>query len=166
MDGCDTCSDPADPSRLRLGWVGCTDWTRIDWKEGDGMRKNIVVLAVIASLGVGIFAVSAGASAQRGGVTLAQRVTVLEKRADRQARAIGALQTENAQQQRAIKQLLAFRSNTNRWRDNIDRLTSKLRDHGTYTGPIDNSQVQVGHDPSGCEGQVARWNDTAKSLGC
>ena len=131
------------------------------------MRKNIVLLAVIASLGVGFVAINAGAEpANRGGATLSQRVADLEERADRQARAIGALQTENNQQQRTINRLLEFRTNTNRWRTAINRLTSKLHGKGIYSGPVDNSQVQVGNDPNGCEGQLAKWNDTAMSLGC
>lgn len=131
------------------------------------MHKNIVLLAVIASLGVGFVAINAGAqTVDRGGATLAQRVTDLEERADRQARAIGALQTENDQQDRTIDRLLEFRTNTNRWRAAINRLTSKLHGRGIYSGPVDNGQVQVGGSPNGCEGQVAKWNDTAKSLGC
>jgi hypothetical protein len=131
------------------------------------MRKNIVLLAVIASLGVGFVAINAGAEpVDRGGATLAQRVAELEDRADRQAQAIGTLQNENDQQARQIKGLLAFRTNTNRWRTAINRLTSKLHGRGVYSGPVDNGQVQVGSSPRGCEGQVAKWNDTAKSLGC
>jgi hypothetical protein len=131
------------------------------------MRKNIVLLAVIASLGVGFVAINAGAEpVDRGGATLAQRVADLEERADRQAQAISALQNENDQQDRQINQLLAFRTNTNHWRTAINRLTSKLHGRGIYSGPVDNGQVQIGADPNGCEGQVAKWNDTAKSLGC
>lgn len=130
------------------------------------MRRNIIVLVVVASIGIGGFAVSAAAHGQRGGATLAQRVTALEKRADRQERAIHALQTENAQQQKAIQGLLAFRTATNRWKAKIAVLTSKLKGHGVYVGPVDNSQVQVGHGAAACRGQIARWNATAKSLGC
>jgi hypothetical protein len=130
------------------------------------MRKNIVLLAVIASLGVGFVAINAGAETVDRGGALAQRVAELEDRADRQAQAIGTLQNENDQQEHKIHQLLAFRTSTNRWRTAINRLTSKLHGHGVYSGPVDNGQVQVGSDPNGCEGQVAKWNDTAQSLGC
>lgn len=131
------------------------------------MRKNIVVLGVIAMVGVSAVAFNAGAeTVDRGGATLAQRVAELEHRADRQARAIDALQAENTRQQKLITVLLKFRTQIERWKVRINRATSKLNGHGVYRGPVDNSQVQVGHDPQGCEGQVARWNDTARSLGC
>ncbi|HEY6568078.1 MAG TPA: hypothetical protein VI341_11240 [Actinomycetota bacterium] len=131
------------------------------------MRKNIVLLAVIASLGVGFVAMNAGAeTVDRGGATLSQRVDDLEQRVDKQARAIAALRAADVRQDRTIDRLLEFRTSTNRWRAAINRLTSKLHGQGVYTGPVDNGQVQVGRKPEGCEGQVAKWNETAKSLGC
>jgi uncharacterized coiled-coil protein SlyX len=131
------------------------------------MRKNIVVLAVIASLGVGVLAMNAGADTARGGPgELGQRVTELENRADRQRRAIDSLRSEVAKQQRKIRNLLSFRTATNRWIARIDMRTSKLRNRGVYTGPVDNGQVQLGGDPADCTGQVARWNASGGALGC
>ena len=131
------------------------------------MRKNIVVLAVIASLGVGVLAMNAGADTARGGPgELGQRVTELENRADRQRRAIDSLRSEVAKQQRKIRNLLSFRTATNRWIARIDMRTSKLRNRGVYTGPVDNGQVQLGGDPADFTAHVARWNSTGGALGC
>ena len=130
------------------------------------MRRNIVVLAVIASFGVGAFAMNATAGVQRGGATLAQRVSDLEDRADKQARAIAALREDISQQKGTIQRLLDFRTRVTRWQNQVEHRISKLNPRGVYTGPVDNSQVQVGGDPQGCGGRVAEWNATAKSLGC
>ena len=48
----------------------------------------------------------------------------------------------------------------------ITKKTSKLRSTGKYVGPVDNGQLQVGQGASACANQLARWNATAKSLGC
>ncbi|MGH2630697.1 MAG: hypothetical protein ACRDHI_09090 [Actinomycetota bacterium] len=131
------------------------------------MRKNIVVLAVIASLGVAGLAMNAGADTARGGPgELGQRVTELENRADHQRRAIDSLRSEVAKQQRKITKLMAFRTATNRWIARIDQRTSKLRNRGVYTGPVDNGQVQLGGDPAECTGQIAKWNASGGALGC
>jgi hypothetical protein len=130
------------------------------------MRKNFVLLAVIAMVGVAAFAFNAGADTVDRGGTLGQRVTELENRADRQARAIDTLQAQNRRQGKMIAGLLAFRKDIRDWKGHINELTSKLNGHGVYTGPVDNGQVQVGNDPDNCGGQIAEWNDTAMSLGC
>jgi uncharacterized coiled-coil protein SlyX len=130
------------------------------------MRRNLVLLAVIAMVGVAAFAFNAGADTVDRGRTLGQRVTELENRADRQARAIDTLQAENNKQAKRIAGLVAFREDIRRWKAHINQLTSKLNGRGVYTGPVDNGQVQVGNDPDNCGGQVAEWNDTAMSLGC
>ena len=106
-----------------------------------------------------------GAETLRGGATLSQRVADLEDRADRQARAIAELRTENARQQTQIAALTKFKE-TLRWKAGITKKTSKLRSTGRYVGPVDNGQVQVGQGASACANQLARWNATAKSLGC
>jgi hypothetical protein len=130
------------------------------------MRKNVVLLAVIASLGIAVVAMDAGAETPRGGATLSQRVADLEDRADRQAHAIAELRTENARQQTQIAALTKFKQETLRWKAGITKKTSKLRSTGRYVGPVDNGQVQVGQGASACANQLARWNATAKSLGC
>ena len=131
------------------------------------MRKNIVLLAVIAMVGVAAVAFNAGAeTVERGGATLAQRVTELENRADRQARAIHTLQAENRRQDQAIDGLVAFRQDIRRWKAHINRLTSKINGRGVYTGPVDNGQVQLGQEAGDCGGQPAKWNSTGGSLGC
>lgn len=90
----------------------------------------------------------------------------MEDRADRQAHAIAELRTENARQQTQIAALTKFKKETLRWKAGITKKTSKLRSTGRYVGPVDNGQVQVGQGASACANQLARWNATAKSLGC
>ena len=80
------------------------------------MRKNVVLLAVIASLGLAVVAMDAGADTPRGGATLSQRVADLEDRADRQAHAIAELRTEKARQQTQIAALMKFKKETLRWK--------------------------------------------------
>jgi hypothetical protein len=130
------------------------------------MRRNVVLLAVLASFVIGAVAMNAAAGTKRGGATLTQRVTVLEDRADRQAREIDALQTENEKQSNTIQRLLSSRAQTKRALQKLNRLTSRLNGQGVYSGPVDNGQVQMGNDTGGCESLPAQWNATAQSLGC
>jgi hypothetical protein len=130
------------------------------------MRKNVVLLAVIAGLGIVVVAMDAGADTDRGGATLGQRVSDLEDRADHQAHAIRALRKENAQQQTQIAGLRKFKKETLDWKKGVTNKISKLRASGRYVGPVDNGQVQVGQGAAACGGLLARWNATAKSLGC
>ncbi len=118
------------------------------------MRRNIVLLAVIASFGVGAFAMNATAGVQRGGATVTQRVADLEERADKQARAIADLRKDITQQRGTIQRLLDFRTRTTRWINQVQQRISKLNPRGVYTGAVDNSQVKVGGDPQGCGGMA------------
>ena len=129
------------------------------------MRKNVVLLAVIASLGIAVWPWTQGPKP----LAVEPRCPSgadLEDRADRQAHAIAELRTENARQQTQIAALTKFKKETLRWKAGITKKTSKLRSTGRYVGPVDNGQVQVGQGASACANQLARWNATAKSLGC
>jgi hypothetical protein len=130
------------------------------------MHKQTVGLVVIAGLLVGAFAFNALAASTDRGRTLEQRVTALEASAERQRRAIESMREENEDQQRMIRRLLRFRTDTNERLQALDRRTSKLGGQGIYSGPIDNGQIGLGADPVACAGQVAEWNGAGTSLGC
>jgi len=130
------------------------------------MQTRTVSLVALASLAIGAFSFNAGADTGERGATIAQRVSALEESADRQRRAIESLREENQQQRRQIKQLLAFRTDTNERLARLGHRTSKLNGQGVYAGPVDNGQVQLGGDPTECAGEVAEWNGAGSSLGC
>lgn len=130
------------------------------------MAKYVASMLVVGSLVVGAFAFQAVAETTSRGQTLGQRVRALEASAERQRRAIESLRDENAQQQRQIKRLLGFRTDTNEQLTILTKRTRKLSAHGVYSGPVDNRQVQLGADPAECAGKVAEWNANGSSLGC
>ena len=114
--------------------VGCrADQGVVGCGGGFRMRKNVVLLAVIASLGIAVVAMDAGADTPRGGATLSQRVADLEDRADRQAHAIAELRTENARQQTQIAALTKFKKRPSAGRPGSPRRPrSSARPGGTW----------------------------------
>lgn len=130
------------------------------------MAKNTASLVVLASLVVGTFALNAIADTTSRGRTLAQRVEALEASAERQRRAIDSLRDESSLQQRQIRRLLGFRTDTNERLTVLERRTKRMSGRGVYSGPVDNHQVKLGADPAECAGEGAKWNATGSSLGC
>lgn len=130
------------------------------------MAKYVASMLVVGSLVIGAFAFQAVAETTSRGQTLGQRVRALEASAERQRRAIESLRDENEQQQRQIKRLLGFRTDTNEQLTVLTKRTRKLSGRGVYSGPVDNRQVQLGTDPAECAGEVAKWNANGSSLGC
>jgi hypothetical protein len=130
------------------------------------MAKYLASMLVVGSLVVGAFAFQAVAETTSRWQTLGQRVRGLEASAERQRRAIESLRDENAQQQRQIRRLLGFRTDTNEQLTILTKRTRRLSARGVYSGPVDNGQVQLGADPAGCEGKVAEWNANGSALGC
>jgi hypothetical protein len=129
------------------------------------MAGRAVVGIVTACLLVGAFTLGAVAE-DRGGASLTQRVMALEASAERQRRAIDTLREDVREQRRKIAKLTRFRVDANERLARLERKASKLTGRGTYTGPVDNTQVQLGAEPSGCAGAVAEWNSAGTSLGC